>query len=481
MVGIVSYGGYIPRRRLNRMSVIQEMGWYIPALLMVANGERSMCNWDEDSITMAVASARDCISGFDKSKIDGLFLATTTPAYADRQNAGIVAAGLNLRENIATADFTSSLKSATSAVISALESIKSGEKGNILVAAADHRKTRSASFYEMWFGDGSASLLLGNDNVIAEYKGSYSMSLDFVDHFRGEGKDFDYTWEERWIRDEGYAKIIPQAINGLLAKYKLSIKDIARVVYPCFISREHKGIAKKLGTSRDQVIDNMHEMTGETGAAHPLVMLVSALEQAKPGEKIVVASFGQGSDALLFEVTGNITKLAQRAGVKGSLANKKEESSYARFLKFNELINAETGIRAEASTQTALTALWRNRKMILGFVGGKCKKCGTVQYPKTNVCVNPKCNTFHTQEDYEFSDKEAKVMSFTGDYLAVSVEPPAIYGMVQFDGGGRTLLDFTDCDLENMQVGQAMKLSFRKKYQDKERGFTGYFWKATPK
>jgi 3-hydroxy-3-methylglutaryl CoA synthase len=481
MVGIVSYGDYIPRRRLNRMSVIQEMGWYIPALMMVANGERSMCNWDEDSLTMAVASARDCISGFDKSKIDSVLLATTTPSFADRQNAGIVAAALNLREDIVTADFTSSLKSGTTALISAMESLKSGEKKNVLVVASDHRKTKSASFYEMWFGDGSASLLLGGDNVIAEYKGSYSMSLDFVDHYRGESEAFDYTWEERWIRDEGYAKIIPQAINGLFKKYGLSGKDVAKFVYPCFISREHKGIAKKIGASKEQIIDNMHEVTGETGSAHPLLMLTAAIEQSKPGDKIVVASFGQGSDALLFEVTENITKLAPRTGIKGSLANRKEEASYAKFLKFNELINAETGIRAEAAMQTALTTLWRNRKMIFGFVGGKCKKCGTVQYPKTNVCVNPKCNAFHTQEDYEFSDKEAKVMSFTGDYLAVAVEPPVIYGMLQFDGGGRTLLDFTDCDLENIQVGQSMKMSFRKKYYDKERGFTGYFWKATLK
>ncbi|MGC8756634.1 MAG: hydroxymethylglutaryl-CoA synthase family protein [bacterium] len=481
MIGIVSYGGYIPRRRLNRMSVIQEMGWYIPALMMVANGERSMCNWDEDSLTMAVASARDCISGFDKSKIDGLFLATTTPSFADRQNAGIVATALNLKDDIVTADFTSSLKAGTTALISGLEALKSGEKKNVLISASDHRKTRSASFYEMWFGDGSASLLLGTENVIAEYKGSYSISLDFVDHYRGAFKEFDYTWEERWIRDEGYAKIIPQSINGLLKKYGLSIKDVSKVVYPCFISREHKGIGKKIGASKEQIVDNMHEVTGETGAAHPLVMLVSAIEQSKPGDKIIVASFGQGSDALLFEVTDAITKLPPRIGIKGSLENRKEENSYAKFLKFNELINAETGIRAEAPTQTALTTLWRNRKMILGFVGGKCTKCGTVQYPKTNVCVNPKCNAFHSQVDYEFADKEAKIMSFTGDYLAVSVEPPAIYGMVQFEGGGRTLLDFTDCDLENIQVGQTVKLSFRRKYYDKERGFTGYFWKAIPK
>ncbi len=481
MVGIVSYGGYIPKRRLNRMSVIQEMGWYIPALMMVANGERAMCNWDEDSITMAVASARDCMAGFGKSSIDGLFFATTTPPFSDRQNAGVVATALNLKEDILTADFTSSQKAGTTALVAGLESLKSGDKKQVLVAASDHRKTRSASFYELWFGDGSASLLLGSDNVIAEYKGSFSMSLDFVDHYRGSSNEFDYTWEERWIRDEGYAKIIPQAINGLLKKSGLSIKDIAKVVYPCFISREHKGIAKKIGASKEQVLDNMHEETGETGAAHPLVLLASALEQSKPGDKIIVASFGQGSDALLFEVTPNITKLAPRNGIKGSLAVRKEEPSYAKFLKFNELINAETGIRAEAATQTALTTLWRNRKMILGFVGGRCTQCGTVQFPKTNVCVNPKCNAFHTQEDYEFSDKEAKVMSFTGDYLAVAVEPPVIYGMVQFEGGGRTLLDFTDCDLESVQVGHTVKLTFRKKYYDKERGFTGYFWKATIK
>ena len=63
MTGIVSYGGYIPRKRLNRMSIYQGMGWYIPALISVAQGERSFANWDEDSLTMAVAAARNCVAG----------------------------------------------------------------------------------------------------------------------------------------------------------------------------------------------------------------------------------------------------------------------------------------------------------------------------------------------------------------------------------------------------------------------------------
>ncbi len=68
MIGITSYGGYIPRLRLDRMSIFQSMGWFAPAIVMVAQGERSFCNWDEDSVTMAVAAARDCLIGKEKAR-----------------------------------------------------------------------------------------------------------------------------------------------------------------------------------------------------------------------------------------------------------------------------------------------------------------------------------------------------------------------------------------------------------------------------
>jgi NAD(P)-dependent dehydrogenase (short-subunit alcohol dehydrogenase family)/putative sterol carrier protein len=74
----------------------------------------------------------------------------------------------------------------------------------------------------------------------------------------------------------------------------------------------------------------------------------------------------------------------------------------------------------------------------------------------------------------------AFVNSFTGDLLSVSIDPPAVYGMIQFEGGGRFMADFTDCEFGDVQVGQRVNLSFRRRYSDKERGFTGYFWKAVP-
>ncbi len=87
MIGITSYGGYIPKPRLDRMTVFQSMGWFAPAIIMVAQGERSFCNWDEDSLTMAVASSRDCLRGLDKRAVDALFLCSTTLPFSDRLNA----------------------------------------------------------------------------------------------------------------------------------------------------------------------------------------------------------------------------------------------------------------------------------------------------------------------------------------------------------------------------------------------------------
>ncbi len=480
MIGVTSYGAYIPKLRVNRMNIVQAMGWFAPAIMAVAQGERSACNWDEDALSMAVEASRDCLSGMDKRAVEGLYLSSTTLPYADRQNAGIVSTALNLRDEIITADFTSSLKSSTTAMVTALETLRGGARKNILVTASDRREAKTAYFYEMWFGDGAASVLLGSDNVIAEFKDSYSLSYDFVDHYRGAGRKFDYMWEERWVRDEGYGKIIPKAISGLLDKSGLSMGDVAKVVYPCFFKTEHRSIAKKIGADPEKVQDNMHELCGETGAAHPLVMFVKALEEAKPGDKIILASFGQGCDALLFEVTDNISRLAPRRGVSGSLANRREIDNYLKFAKFRDLIEVEMGIRGEAGGQTAMTTLWRKRKMILGLVGSKCSRCGYPHFPPQEICVNPECGTVREMEEYEFSDKTAKVVMFTEDMLAVSVEPPAIYGLIQFDGGGRMMADFTDCGPGIIKVGQKMRMSFRKRWYDKERGYHGYFWKAVP-
>jgi uncharacterized OB-fold protein len=83
-------------------------------------------------------------------------------------------------------------------------------------------------------------------------------------------------------------------------------------------------------------------------------------------------------------------------------------------------------------------------------------------------------------EPYRFSDKQGALFTYTGDNLAFSPAPPAIYGIVDFDGGGRYVFDLTDVDLEEVQVGMSIEMRFRKKYVDEKAGIHGYFWKGVP-
>jgi len=479
MIGIVSYGGYLPLNRINRDIIFKSMGWLHQATYM--KGEKCVANFDEDSVTMAVASAMNCLEGYDRDSIGGVYFASTTSPFRERGCANIIGTALDLRSNIRTADFTDSTSAGTSALIAALDCISAGTANNLLLCASDVRVGKPGSSQEISFSDGAASLLLGSDGIIAKLEGSYSVSYDFPDHWRTENDKTDRAWENRFGREEGYRKFIPEAISGLLAKYRLSPKNIAKVAFPGIYPRDHAQVSKRLGFEPDQVQDHLMTVMGNIGTSYPLMILISAIEGASPGDRIIVAGFGNGSDALLFTVTEEIEKArGQRKGLKRYLESKRDLSSYEKYLAFRGFISPEGGIRAEAIPYTALSLTWRDRREILGLCGTRCKKCGTPQYPAQRVCVNPDCGAIDEMEYYRFSDKKGTVFSFTGDLLAFTPIPPAIYAVIDFDGGGRFWFDVTDCDLESMEIGMPVEMSFRRRYVDEKGGIVGYFWKAMP-
>jgi 3-hydroxy-3-methylglutaryl CoA synthase len=479
MVGIVAYGAYVPRLRLSRQSVYDANKWFAAGLRGLAKGERSMANWDEDSITMAVEASRDCLSSHKAEDVRTIYFASTTHPFKDRQNAGVIGTALNVEQNLSAADIGGSLKAGTSALIAGLNASKEGAPS--LVAAADKRMARVASANELNYGDGAAALLCGTENVIAKLVGHHSVSMDFVDHFRGDESDFDYQWEERWIRDEGYSKIVPPAIKAGLAAAKLKGSDITHFIMPSPMPAVPKQMAKICGVGEGAVRDLLGATLGDTGSAHALVMLVDALETAKEGDRIMVVAFGQGVDVLVFEVTAENAKLPRRKGLSGWMARRKEETNYMKFLAFNEMLPIDKGMRAEFDKKTALSVLWRKRDMIYGLVGGKCRVCGTVQFPRSPVCVNPNCHAMDSQDPYAMAGLECSVMSFTADSLTYSPDPPAYYGMITFPEGGRFMADFTDSDKDQVKVGAKMRMTFRMRDNDQMRGgFRRYFWKAAP-
>jgi 3-hydroxy-3-methylglutaryl CoA synthase len=482
-IGILGHGGHVPRLRLARAAAVEANGWFNPALRALGKGERAMCNWDEDSVTMAVDAARDCLNGARPADLAALHFASTTFPFADRQNAGIVAAALNLPSALQTMDVAGSQRAGTTALVNALNVAASGAAASgakTLLVAADHRRARGASAQELQYGDGAAALLVGAGDVIAEFLGSHQVAADFLDHFRGQAAAFDYAWEERWIRDEGYFKIAPPAIAALLDKTGVAAAAVDHFILPAAIGAVPAKIAGMAGIREAAVADTLMARMGESGAAHPLVLLAHVLERARPGETILVAGWGQGCDALLFRATEALTRFRPRRGVARALAEGRTVANYNRFLAFGGTVERERGIRAEFQIKTAPSSLHRNADMVIGFVGGRCRACGTVQYPRANYCVNPNCGALRSQDPYPMAEMPAKVQSWTADKLTYSPDPPTHFGMIVFHEGGRLMADMTDVDAGDVAVGMPVRMVFRIKTYDAERGFTAYFWKAAP-
>ncbi len=473
--GILSFGAYIPRLRLSRKAIADANSWFNAALKSQGKGERAICNWDEDPVTMAVEAGRDALVGRDRAKVTALRFASTTFPFLDRLNAGVVAEALSLSEEIGSQDVAGTQRAGSTALLQALQG-----RDEVLVLAADQRTAKAASPVEMAAGDGAAAILVGEGEPVAKLLGSATRSADFVDHYRSADSGGDYGWEERWIRDAGYAQIVPPVIARCLEQAGKAPADVTYFCMPAVLPKLANTMAKTAGIPDAAVRDNLHAVCGETGAAHPLLLLAAALEEAKPGELILVVGFGQGADAMLFEVTPAIAKLPKRLGVKGHLARRQAETNYAKFLAFNDNVDMERGMRSEVDKQTALSSLWRNRAAVTSFMGGECKHCGTLQFPMSRVCVNPNCGAFDSQQPHPFADKIGKINSYTADRLTYSPDPPACYGMIQFDEGGRWMMDFTDIDPGALAVGQQMRMMFRIKDVDQQRGFRRYFWKAAP-
>jgi len=478
-IGILAYGAYVPQRRLQRSAIYAANAWFAPDLRGLAKGEKAVASWDEDAITMGVEAARDALTDIDRADVGSLSLASTTLPFADRLNSGIVKEALTLEDATGASDATGSQRCGTSALIQALNAAGPGRKPQLCIAS-DLRKAAPASEAELVNGDAAAALLVGHGTPVARFVGARSVTIDFVDHFRASGVDFDYPWENRWIREEGHLKIAGGALASALEAFGVAAGEIQH----CTIAITGRGagaaIAKKAGIAPEAVIDPLVAQIGDSGAAHSSLMLASALERAQPGEKILLLDFGQGADVLLFETTEALASLPARMGVAGSLARGKPVENYLRYLFHRGILPLERGARAEFDQKQPSTTLYRNRKGVLGLVGGRCTKTGTVQFPRSEIGVNPNDHAVGTQEDYPLAEIPARIVTYTADRLTYSPDPPAYYGAVDFEGGGRITVEFTDLEGEEVEVGREMKMVFRIKAVDEMRHNYRYFWKAAP-
>jgi len=472
MAGITSYGAYIPYYRLARADIAAAWG-NAPAA-----GERAVASYDEDSLTMAVAAARDCLQGIDRASVGGLYFASTTAPYKEKQSAAIIAAVLGLAPETITMDFSGSLRSGTNALKAALDAVASGSATSILVLAADTRLGYPSGPAEMNFGDGAAALLVSASGTIAEVTHLDSTYHEIQDVWRSDKDTFVRSAEERFAMDEGYGRVMAQSVSSALKKHELAAADIAHVALSAPNIRQLKAMAKKLGfDEKTQVADVLHAGVGDTGCALSLMSLVATLERAASGETILLGSYGNGCDVVILKATDKIGSLKGRRGIQHHLASKAVLPSYNTYLRWRELVPLQPPARPPMELRVpSPAAQWREVPWEMRLTGTKCTHCGTPQYPPQRVCVT--CHTKDEMEPYGFADAAAKVFSFSHDYVVESVDSPVTVTFVDFEGGGRLMCDMTDRDPARVQVGQPLEMTFRRLYYIG--GIHNYWWKCQP-
>lgn len=460
MVGIAAYGAYIPRYRLGA----ETLGWN-------SNLERSVANFDEDSVTMAVAAGRDCLRGQNRQAVDGLIFASTTLPYAEKQCAAIIAAALDLRRDIFTADITDVLRAGTTALKTALDGVAAGSAKQVLVIAADNRQGPPRGDTERNSGDGAAAFLVSQEGVIATLEGAHSITENMLDAWRSAGDPFVRSWEDRFATEEGLERILGEAVAGFFQKQGITPGDVSKVAL-------YAPDARRLGFTAEQVQAPLFGKLGNTGAAFPLMLLVNALEEASPDQLLLVISYGDGSDVLSFRATGEIANLGEKPlGITGNLNSKRVLASYETYARWREVWTMDDAARRPTPNSPSVTALWRETDKNLRLYGGKCNTCGYIQYPAQRVCVN--CHTQGAASPVRLSELPGTVFTYSMDYIAATTDAPLVITVVDFEGGGRLLCMMTDRELDEVKVGMPVEMSFRKLRI--VNGIHNYYWKAVPR
>lgn len=464
MVGVISYGAYVPLWRLNRGAITPS-----------AQGEKAVCNFDEDSITMAVAASMDCLKGVERNNVDALFFVSTTSPYTEKMGAPMIALASDLRRDITTADFANSLRSGTCAIKAAVDAVKAGSAKQVMVTVSDCRKGVPRTALDEICGDGAGALLMGDKDVAVSVEASYSISDEITDIWRAYGDPYLRYWEERFTSSEGYLRVVGEAVSGLMKKCNLGPRDFTKAVFYTPDGRRVAEIARMLGFDvKTQVQDPLFNVMGNTGTAYPIMLLVAALEGAKAGDRILLASYGNGGDALALQVTEQIEKIRDRRGMKGHLASKRAMDDYLQYLRWREILPKD--IERKDAEFISAPAIWREREAIFPLRGVKCKACGTIQYPPQRVCAI--CKSKDQFESYRLSEKNAKIFTFSMDYLKSTPEPPTVTTTIDFEGGGRMECYLTDRDIKEVKIGLPVEMSFRR--LGLVDGIHSYFWKSIP-
>lgn len=489
--------GYVPHHRLRRAAVAELFG------SGGGKGTRSVAGHDEDTTTMGVEAARLALRSRPGVAADTLWFATASPAYLDKTNAATIHAALRLPAEVPAFDFGGALRSGTGALAAALAG-----SGTVAVVAADQRDGLPTGPDESSGGDGAAAVVVGDGSgaapVLAEHLGGASATDEFVDRWRTPGQARSRTWEERF-GETRYLALGRDAWNRALKDAGVDAATVDRVAVSGMHPRAVKALGAKLGVGDGAVVDDLSATVGQTGTAHPLLLLAATLEdeaararaqaqpqpeaqaQAQPeaepeaepaaaggGRVLAVVHLADGADVQLFRTTADLAGWTPARPVAEQVAGG-AEVGYGKFLSWRGMTTVEPPRRPEPQ-RVSSTAAWRNEDWKFGFVGSRDRSSGAVHLPPARVSMAG--GAVDDMDPAPMADAVGTVVTFTVDRMAYSPSPPTVFAVVDFDGGGRFPLELTDVDADALATGDRVAMTFRRLFTAD--GIHDYFWKAVP-
>jgi len=342
MVGIIGYGVFVPTLRISVEEIARvwgKDGKKISADLGI--NEKAVASFDEDSCTLAVESSRRAIenSKISPEDLGAIFVGSESKPYAVKPTATIVADAILAssqfhKNSITAADLEFACKAGTAGIQCCMGLVASNYIKYGLAIGTDTAQGRPGDALEFSAGSGAAAFLIGKNEseVIATIDAFFSVTSDTPDFWRRPKQDFP-RHGGRFTGEPGYFKHIVSATKGLLEKTKTKVEDYDFVVFHQPNGKFPIQAAKLLGIPIEKLKQGLiTPFIGNTYSAASLIGLASVLDVAKPGQKILVTSFGSGagSDSFAITVTKNIEKRRAKKAVFKMIENK----SYVDYISY---------------------------------------------------------------------------------------------------------------------------------------------------
>lgn len=466
--GILGYGTHIPYWRMHAETLAEAVG------SGKRSGTRAVASYDEDTTTMAAQAARACLGSFTEPTglVDSLFFATARPVYADKTNASAIHAALGLPPDILAADMTGAVRCASGALLGGLRG-----SGGTLVALSDIRTGWPGGDDERTGGDGAAAFLLGESGanpLIAEYLGGTSVTDEFLDRWRAPGEAASQQWEERFGQDR-YPALAGRAFDNALKDTGLTTDQLDRVAVAGLAPRAARAFTHQAGLAAEALVADQADRVGNTGTAHPGLMLAAALDTAAPNQIIALVVLADGADVLVFRTTEALVAYRPRELVADQMASGSYDLSYPDFLAWRGMVTRQPPRRPDPD-RAAAPAAHRMAAWKFGFTASRCETCGTRHLPPQRVCM--RCGATDRMGTERLADTPGVIATYTVDHLAYSPSPPVIAAVIDFDGGGRFQCELTDVDPDAVAIGDRVEMTFRR--LSTTDGIHNYFWKARP-